>query len=68
MDKPIQDEVTSTLDGRLEELIQAYNKGEMKLENLKGLSEDQLHDLINRVIMGNTTVKACAYSSWRRYI
>ncbi|MCL2526507.1 MAG: hypothetical protein FWE46_05640 [Coriobacteriia bacterium] len=55
-------------DARLEQLIQKYRSGEMRKGDLKGLSEDQLRIFIKSVVAGNTTVKAAAYSTWKKDI
>jgi len=42
--------------------------GTLKNGDLKGLTDEQLHEFINRTIKGGITVKAAAYTSMKKFI
>ena len=53
------------------ELIDRVNSGEDLSIVLKGLTEDELRELVREYVgegNGTTQVKACCYQSWVEYI
>ena len=47
---------------QLESLLKEHREtGKIRKENLKGLSDEELHILINKIVTGSTHIKAIVY-------
>ena len=54
---------------RVQALInECHNTGKIMRHQIKGLSDSELHELINSVVKGGVAVKAAAYSSMKDHI
>ena len=52
---------------KVDKLVEAKKSGEFKNGDVKGLTDEELREFINKVIKGNTTMKACAFTAWKRF-